>query len=228
SAACSRSQQCRSRSARTWELRRSLMDADAVEREVREDDGADQSSARNRSPRAGVARVRTVVAEEEVAAGRDDPAPALGVALGGRDVRLVEPRAVHEDRSVALDDAIPRQADQPLHERGAAVARAADGGGRRRLEDDDLAPPRRLEVVDDPRRDHAVVEGADTASLGFAQSSVGSIDDDGMRYGFAISASNTSTNTIAAAIDRIQSRAFRRVMRRRGTPGRPRRTRGSR
>src|SRR3954469_5248523 len=35
---------------------------------------------------------------------------------------------------------------------------------------------------------------------GFAQWSVGSIDEDGIRYGFATSASNASTNTIASPI----------------------------
>jgi hypothetical protein len=44
---------------------------------------------------------------------------------------------------------------------------------------------------------------------GFAQWSVGSIDADGIRYGFATSASNTSTNVIATAIVIAQSTIVR-------------------
>src|SRR5579872_3000558 len=53
--------------------------------------------------------------------------------------------------------------------------------------------------LDDPRHH----------SPGLAQCSVGSIDDDGMRYGFAISASKTRTNAIATTIVTTQSASFR-------------------
>src|SRR5260370_39892576 len=47
------------------------------------------------------------------------------------------------------------------------------------------------------------------SAAGFAQWSVGSIDADGMRYGFAISASKARTNAIATVIVTAQSRIVR-------------------
>ena len=50
---------------------------------------------------------------------------------------------------------------------------------------------------------------ASQPTAGFAQWSVGSIDEDGMRYGLATSASNASTKTTASAIVTTQSAIVR-------------------
>src|SRR5256885_755248 len=61
-------------------------------------------------------------------------------------------------------------------------------------------------------------------TAGFAQFSVGSIDDDGMRYGLTTHSLSASTIRIAPAIVRIQSSVTRTL---RGSPGK-RRASGSR
>ena len=55
---------------------------------------------------------------------------------------------------------------------------------------------------------------ASQPGAGFAQWSVGSIDEDGIRYGFATSASKTSTSASATTIVTSQSMSLRALIRR--------------
>ena len=89
------------------------------------------------------------------------------------------------------------------------------------VEDDDLAAVRVAEVVDEPVREHAVGEAREAAATRrCAQCSVGSIDDDGIRYGLTTHALIASTIAIAPTIVTIQS-----MIPRHGC-GTPRRTSG--
>ena len=66
------------------------------------------------------------------------------------------------------------------------------------------------EVVDEAVREHAVAEvRLAAAAPGRAQCSVGSIDDDGMRYGLTTHALSANTITIAPAIVKTQSSTTR-------------------
>src|ERR1035437_4057667 len=89
-----------------------LLEADPVERPVDEEDLADQSRPRHGPPNARVARLRTVVAHEEVVAHGDDPgARRLVVATRRLDVRLLQELVVDVDDAVALGNVVTGQAD---------------------------------------------------------------------------------------------------------------------
>ena len=81
---------------------------------------------------------------------------------------------------------------------------------RRGVEDDDVAAVRGAEVVAEAAGEHAVGEARRAAGApGRAQCSVGSIDDDGIRYGFTTHALIASTIATAPTIVTIQSIATR-------------------
>src|SRR5262245_64656712 len=121
-------------------------------RPVGHEDLADDVLARHGTPHARVARLRPVVAHDEVAAHRDlERLLGPDVAAVVLDVGLVEPLAVDIDigRPAAQPHlhALARQADDPLHERAAGAALLLRG--RRGLEDDHVASLRIAEVVDE-------------------------------------------------------------------------------
>jgi ATP-dependent Clp protease, protease subunit len=127
----------------------------AGRRPVGEQHGPDEARLGHGSPHAGVAGVHSVVAHEEVPAGRHLPRVRDRVPQFRIDVRLVERLAVDRDVAVPLRHGVSGEADQPLDERAADPA-----GGRGRVEDDDLPTLRAPEAVGEPVGDHAVVETA--------------------------------------------------------------------
>ena len=83
------------------------------------------------------------------------------------------------------------------------------------MEDRDLVAMRIAEPVDDLRDEDAVVETIAVQPMpGFAQSSVGSMDDVGTRNGCAISVSKTRTKSPATANVSTHSTTVRRIGRR--------------
>ena len=136
-------------------------------------------------PTCGVAGV--VIAKEEVVA-RCNARPAVGPVSPRRwmDVGLHEALAVDVDGAVSFRDQLAGKSDDALDECRAAGTRFAPLG-RGSLEDDDLSALGITEPVRKPVRDHAVVESA-RRSRRASQWSVLSIDEEGMRYGFATAA----------------------------------------
>ena len=80
---------------------------------------------------------------------------------------------------------------------------------RRGVEDDDLAALRIAEVVDEAIREDRSSKRASQPTFGRAQWSVGSIDDDGILYGFTTYAFTRSTIATAAMIVTAQSTTTR-------------------
>ena len=139
---------------------------------------------------------------------------------GRLDVRLVQPLAVDVDDAVRSSPRLAGQADQPLHERAAwrRTACRASGGVLKTT----MSPRVGIaEVVDEAVREHAVGEARLAARAGRAQWSVGSIDEDGMRYGFTTHALIASTIAIAPTIVTTQSIATRHPAGDSGRCGRP-------
>src|SRR5262245_4700514 len=83
----------------------------------------------------GVAGGRAIVAEEQVAASRDDaPTEAQAVPAARREPWLREGPPVDHDQAATLPPALPGHADHALDVDAAGAA--LDGRGTRRLEDD--------------------------------------------------------------------------------------------
>src|SRR5262249_26675987 len=124
--------------------------------------------------RAGVARLRPVVAHHEVVARWDVPdlpeVGGVGQPSLRRDVRLLElhellrPRCANPDEAaVVLAHGLAGEADDPLHERAAlaALERCRPGS----VEDDDVATRRRAEVETDTAGEHAIAGAPEAARL---------------------------------------------------------------
>ena len=124
-----------------------------------------------------------------------------------RGRRAHEPLAVDVDDAVALLPRLAGQPDESLDERSPGAALRL--GCLRRLEDDDVAACRLAQVVDEAVREHAVGEARSQPELGRAQCSVGSIEDDGIRYGFTTHALIASTMAMAPMIVTAQSMVTR-------------------
>src|SRR5882672_3580700 len=145
-------------------------DRDPARRPVRGEDLPDQVAARDRPPRARVARRDAVVAHhEELALADPDRRDRARVTAGRTDVRLVETLAVDVYIAAALLPQIAGKPDQALHERPARPA-ACVGEGRR-VEDDNVVALRVPEPVTEPAGEHPVREAclAFRARLGAVQ-----------------------------------------------------------
>ena len=103
-----------------------------------------------------------------------------------------------------LADPVAREGDEPLDERsgGAALLERALGD----LEDDDVPALRIAEAMDEPVGEPLSDASAWQPTSGVAQWSVGSIEDDGIRYGFTTHALMASTAATAIVIVRPSRR----------------------
>src|ERR671930_2475505 len=86
--------------------RNDRVERDPVRRPIRCEDLSDQILARNGAPAPRVARLRAVVAHEEVLALGDVPGAGLVVAAAGPDVGLAQLLAVDEDGAAPFADGI--------------------------------------------------------------------------------------------------------------------------
>src|SRR5918992_5746761 len=124
-----------------------------VGRELRPDDAIAVEIA----PHARVARLRPVVAEDEVLVRRDDALAERRLATPSRvDVVLFERPAVDDDASAAEGDPVAGQADDPVHERRAFGRAAPRGTCRWKLVRDDVTALRVANAVLDLRDEDAV------------------------------------------------------------------------
>ena len=166
---------------------------------------------------ARVAGLSPVVAHHEVLPFPTCQTPVCPPARDGRMYGSGTTFPLMRRRRAVVGDDLVREPDQPLHEDAARVAALLRRG--RRVEDDDVAAVRRVQPVAEAAGEHAVGEArlaaAPSALELRAQCSVGSIDDDGIRYGFTTHALIASTIRTAPTIVRIQSIATRQG---RGSP----------
>jgi hypothetical protein len=131
----------------------------ARRRPVREHYRADQVAAGHRSPRAGVAGVNSVIAEDEVVARRDArPATVLVSSPRGIEIGLDETVAVDVDDAVAFRYQFTGKSDDALDESRAGVIRFASFSASGGFENDDLDALGTTEPVRKPVGDHTVVE----------------------------------------------------------------------
>ncbi len=185
-----------------------------LRRPVRHEDLADHVLLGHDAPHARVARLRAVVAHDEVVSPRDAGTSPPGRCRGG-PARCTAPRAAcrrcRRTRRRGAAGSATRSPGSPmirLTNVPPAPHFAFAAGG---VSKTTTSPRSRIaEVVDEAVREHAIGESRLAARRpGRAQWSVGSIDDDGIRYGLTTQALIARTIAIAPTIVTIQSTAIR-------------------